>query len=368
LFVPGGAFFDGQRNALNFSISAYANGGRQSMELIQVARSYDAMINGAGAAPGGRLFASMPRWTEVRTPSVGEVQADGSIKPYPGGDWHQWTSGMPGGERYVAVHSINCDRFNHLWVVDDAAPKQHVDPNVRPKLVEFDLDTDKIVRVYEFDLAAAPPGSVLGHVRCDETHIYTTESHHGAIIVTERRSGRSRRILEGDPRSRADGSIVPIVEGKPFEKTGHVPIVINVNLLELSGGYLYFTCLFGPMLRRIPVTAVQNASLSAPDLGAQIEDVVPIPPCAGIMAGPNGNLYLSSFTQDAILRVNPAGRLSTVISDPRIAFPNEGCVGPDGFLYFPASQGNRIAMHQPDGQSRVQLPWEIFKIDLATVS
>jgi hypothetical protein len=338
------------------------------MEIIQVARSHDAMINGAGAAPGGRLFTSTPRWTEVRPPGVCEVQPDGSLKAYPGGDWHHWTRGMPGTDRFVNVHSIHCDRFNHLWVVDDAAPKQNVDDAVRPKLVEFDLDTDRLVGVYEFDLAAAPAGSVLGHVRCDATHIYTTESHHGAIIVTERKSGRSRRILDGDPRRLADRSILPVVEGNPFEKTGHVPIVVNLNLLELSGGYLYFTCLFGPMLRRVPLAAVQDAALSAADLGAQVEDVVAIPPCAGIMAGPNGNLYLSSFTQNAILRVNPAGRLSTVISDPRIAFPNEGCVGPDGFLYFPASQANRIAMHQPDAVSRVKLPWEILKIDLATVS
>ena len=61
------------------------------MELIQVARSYEAMINGAGAAPGRRLFASMPRWTEVRTPSVGEVQPDGidSNQAWPAAEFWQ---------------------------------------------------------------------------------------------------------------------------------------------------------------------------------------------------------------------------------------------------------------------------------------
>jgi hypothetical protein len=47
-----------------------------------------------------------------------------------------------------------------------------------------------------------------------------------------------------------------------------------------------------------------------------------------------------------------------------VSFPNEGTVGPDGYLYFPASQIQRIPANQPDGVSRVKLPFEVLKIDV----
>jgi len=335
------------------------------MELIQVAHSPEAMVNGVAVSPAGRIFSSFPRWTDKPTPCVAEVMQDGSFRPFPGGAWNDWAPGLPSEERFVAVHGVFADRWNNLWVVDDAAPRQASDAEARPKLVQIDLRDDRVTRVYRMDMPAPPPGAVLGHARVDAQHAYVTESHGGAIIVVDRASGRCRRLLEGDPRTLADRTILPIIDGTPFRKSGGENIVINLNLLELSGEWLYFTCLFGPMLRRIPLAALNDESLSPAAVAAQIEDVARIPPCAGIMGDGRGNLYLSSFTENAIRRLRPNGTSEIIIADSRISFPNEGQVGPDRFLYFPASQAHRITMHQPDHISRVRPPWEVLKIDLS---
>ena len=88
-----------------------------------------------------------------------------------------------------------------------------------------------------------------------------------------------------------------------------------------------------------------------------------MPPCAGLTRDKLGNIYLSSFTNNAILRLK-GQKLETVASHPRIAFPNESSVGPDNWFYVPACQANRIAAYQPDGVSRVETPWELLKFPL----
>jgi hypothetical protein len=62
--------------------------------------------------------------------------------------------------------------------------------------------------------------------------------------------------------------------------------------------------------------------------------------------------------------MRPDTTLETLITDPRISFPNEGSIGKDGYLYFPSSQVHRIALFHADGVSRVKTPWDIYKVKL----
>jgi Major royal jelly protein len=337
------------------------------MQLTRVAASREHMINGVAVAPSGRIFASLPRWLDRPTPGVAEVLPDGSLRPFPGCGWNESASSRPVAERLVAVHSIHADPYNHLWIVDDAAPQQTRDESACPKLVDIDLETNGINRVFILDIDAAPAGAVLGHVRADRHNAYVTDSAYGAIVVIERSTGRARRILSQHPKTQADPSIMPIVDGQPFQKGDGSPIIVNANLIEITDEWLYFTCLFGPALKRIKLAKVLDPQRSDPDLGNAIEDVAPIPPCAGLMRAPDGRLYMSAFTKNAILAVRDGG-VRPVITDPRISFPNEGSFGPDGWLYFPASQAHRLPLFHADRQSRVQLPWEVFKIDLSRSS
>src|SRR5687768_7189716 len=83
-------------------------------ELIEVAVS-----------PHGRLFASFPRWLSDATISVGEILTDGTIQPFPGGDWNTWhpkQSPENPSHRFISVNAIYTDRANNLQVVDPAAP------------------------------------------------------------------------------------------------------------------------------------------------------------------------------------------------------------------------------------------------------
>ena len=272
---------------------------------------------------------------------------------------------MPPENAIVNAHSVYADRFNKLWVIDDATPRVCPPVDGASKLIKIDLATDTVERVYRFSLECLPPGSVLGHMRVDERYAYVTESHHeAAIIVVDLATGAARKVLANHPLTLADPHATALIQGRDFRtRDGKVPQV-HVDLLELSGDgkWLYFAPLLGPMLRRVPTAALQDATQSDTEVAATVEDVIAVPPLAGLARDREDNLYICSFTQDAILRWRPGSKsLETLISDPRISFPNEGAVGPDGCFYFPGSQIHRSARFG-DGTSQVQLPFEVMKI------
>jgi Major royal jelly protein len=338
-----------------------------SAELTRVAASERAILNGVAVSPQGRIFSSFPRWMDAPTLSLAEAMPDGSFKTFPGDRWNEWREGLSPESHFVNVHSICADAGNFLWAVDDAAP--HHQPHLKdgPKLVKFDLRTNSLVRVYPMDESVAPPGAVLGHMRVLGRHAFITESHYGAIIVLDQETGATRRLLSRDAKTRADPSIVPVIDGKEFRRANGKVQIVNVNLLELSndGRWLYFTCLFGPVLRRIETKYLLDASLNDDDLSPLIEDVVRIPPCAGFTIDRKGRLYFSSFTQNAMLVMGDDRQLKIFAADPRISFPNEPDIGPDDCLYFPASQIHRLAGFQADGKSQVKPPWEVLKVKIA---
>jgi hypothetical protein len=334
-------------------------------ELVLVAASPEFMLNGVAVSPSGRVFASFPRWTSIDAPSVMEATPEGGFRPYPGGRWNEWRPGASSHDRIVSSHAVFADRKNHLWIVDDAGPR--VAPAVpgAAKLVQIDLANDRVSRVYPLSAELLPEGTMIGHMRVDQRFAYVTEAHHGSILVVDLDSGRARKVLEGAPCTRADPSIVPVIEGREMRRaTGEVPR-LHVDLLELSedGSWLYFMPLFGPVLRRVETRYLRDETLSDAELAARVEDVARVPPLAGITVDRTGALYFCSFTDNAILRMGRDRKIETLIADPRISFPNEPSIGPDGFLYFPASQANRLPAFN-GGVSRVQLPFEVFKVRL----
>jgi len=80
--------------------------------------------------------------------------------------------------------------------------------------VKIDLATNRVSRIYFLGKDLAPSGSVLSHMRVDERFLYVTDAGLGAIVVIDRETGRGHRVLEGEPCSRADRSITPMIHGK----------------------------------------------------------------------------------------------------------------------------------------------------------
>lgn len=330
--------------------------------VTPAAASPQAMLNGVAVSPQGRIFSSFPRWTAEPTPSLAEVQPDGTFKPFPGGPWNEWQKGMPPQHHFVCVHAVYADAHNNLWAIDDAAPMHGAYVPGGPKLVKIDLATNKVADIFPFSAEFLGQGAVLGHMRVDHQHIYLTESSHGAIIVIDLKTREQRNLLNMHAMTQADPTVRPVIDGRPMLK-GDKPPVIHTNILDLSpdNKWLYFTPLFGPILRRIETKYLKDPSLTDDQLAGHVEEYARIPPCAGITHDTAGNLYFCAFTENAILKMGADRKLTILAADRRLAFPNEASIGLDGYLYVPASQANRIATYN-EGVSRVELPFEVLKI------
>ncbi len=335
------------------------------MQLTCIATS-DTIVNGVAVSSTGRVFCSLPRWSPNQRAAVAEIDPQGHLAPYPDDRWNTWNEGLPPEDRFVMAHSVYVDASDQLWVVDDGSP--FFEPYIpgAPKVVQIDLASNRVVKVYGLGPEVLPPRALLGHLRRHGEHLFITESHGRAILVLDLRDGSTRRVLGTHPSTAADPSIVPYIDGQEFRKasTGK-PQLIHVNLLEVShdGQWLYFCPLFGPRLSRVPIARLIDPLATEAELGQSVEAVCAIPPLAGITRAPSGGFYLCSITENAILHLGEDAQLQRVCHDERISFPNEPSVGPDGAVYFPSSQVHRLALFHTDGRSRVQLPFKIFRLD-----
>lgn len=79
--------------------------------------------------------------------------------------------------------------------------------------------------------------------------------------------------------------------------------------------------------------------------------------------GRDGSLYYSDIEIGGITRRTSDGRFETLVSAPeRIVWPDASRMGPDGYLYFPAAQVNRLPANNPSGKNLLEPPFRLFKI------
>jgi len=126
----------------------------------------------------------------------------------------------------VCVQALHVDTRDRLWILDPANPRfEDVVPG-GPKLACVDLGRDRVRRVYRFGPGAAPPDAYLNDVRVDAARgvAYLTDSGNGALVVLDLRSGRARRLLDGQPATHAE-DIVLTIGGDPWLRGGRAPRV-----------------------------------------------------------------------------------------------------------------------------------------------
>ena len=230
----------------------------------------------------------------------------------------------------------------------------------------IDLATDEVKRVYRFDSTAAPQGCFTNDVRVTGNHAFLTDSGLGALIVVDLDSGAVRRVLSHDRRLKADPALELKVHGEKYLNAAGKTPQMHVNPMELSpdGKFLYFQPSGGPRLYRIETLRLSDPVADDESLAAAVEDCGETRFTAGLTMAADGSLYYSDIESGGITRRKPDGTMTPVVIDPRIAWPDESHLGPDGYLYFPDAQVNRIPSNSPGGKSRVEFPFRIYKVKL----
>ena len=168
----------------------------------------DLRLVGIGVSAKGRVFATAPS-SDVRSRfSMIEVDPKaGAVTPYPDAAWNDFSEQGESKSEWISVQPLWVDKSDHLWALDSSLPKVDQE-RLPPKLVEFDLSDNRVIRQYDFNGVVSAKDS-LSDVRIDTLHdcaYLTNAGNKGGLVVLDLKTGNARQVLVGDRSTFADSS------------------------------------------------------------------------------------------------------------------------------------------------------------------
>jgi sugar lactone lactonase YvrE len=329
--------------------------------LVNVA-NYDQQWTGI-AVIDRRIFVNFPRWSnnvpvsvaELELPdkvpvSLNELLPPHNVHPFPNSEWNEWNGGARVRDRFVCVQSVVADRTGYLWVLDSGNPRfTGVIPGA-PKLLKFAPRDGRLLSRIPYAEPVILPHSYLNDVRIDTERgmAYLTDSAAGAIIVTDLRSGSSRRLLDDHRSVKAEEIDVDIGIGKTrwWRKDDEKKRVHSDGIaLHPKNETLYFHALTGRTLYKVPTAALRDHELPLKELRESVHEVkfentvdeVEKTGCAdGMEFTSDGTLYITSLEDNAVKRLCN-GQLEIAVMHSDLEWPDSLAVG-SGVIYVTTSR------------------------------
>src|SRR5262249_21641088 len=306
---------------------------------LEEAARFDHQVTGVAVSPDGRIFVNFPRWTEDSPVSVAEIAKDGSLRPYPDEEWNAWrntaASSLSPRDHFVCVQSVVADRHGNLWVLDPAAPGMDKVLSGGPKLVRIELANNKVAQVIRFGEDVALQGSYLNDVRFHpdgSTAFITDSGARGAIVVVDLRKGRASPRLDGHPSTQAEKGVEIAVGGQKLQRPDGRPLQAAADGIALSqdGRTLFWQALTGRTLHSIDTAALMSDGPE--DEARKIVKVGTTCVADGLLMSRDGQLYLTS-PEDSSIKVWTGERAESVMSEPRLSWPDSMAEAADGTIY-----------------------------------
>lgn len=321
-------------------------------------------LTGVAVSKKGRLFTNYPFWEGPHKYSLVEI-IDGKQKPYPTEERNNWKEGEDGKNKWVCVQAVYIDDEDTMWVVDPACPQMKQVYQNSHKLVKINLETNTIERTYFFE-GAASNKSYINDVRVDTQrgYAYLTNSNEGGILVVELESGNIRQILQDHHSVKSDPSYSFVMDGKELMKEGK-PAKMQSDGIALTpdGNWLYYKPLTDDKLYRIRTEFLRDESLTDGEVAEWVEDLGPYTTTDGMIFDKKGNLYLGNLQTSTIMQVDKELKLTTILQDDSLIWPDSYSVSIDGFLYISCSQIHKQPEYN-EGKNKRTSPYTIYKMKL----
>lgn len=340
--------------------------GNSSVKLEQVFADPTYQLTGVAISAKGRLFTDYPLWAGPHQYSLVEVLPSNQVKPYPDAAMNSWKPGESGTNKWVCVQAVYIDDDDAMWVIDPAAPKLDTVYQQSYKLVKINMNTNKVERTYSFKGGAVDEHSYLNDVRVDTKRqiAYITNSGTGGIVLADLKSGKVRQLLQNHYSVHTDKDFKFIIDGKEMKQDGQ-PVKFDSDGIALTpdGNWLYYKPLTDTKLYRIKTEFLRNDTLPAQKLKGYVEDLGKYVVTDGMIFDKKGNLYVGDPQNSAILQITPDLKMTTLVKDARLIWPDSYSVSKDGYLYVSCSQIQKTPDHNA-GVNKRTTPYTIYKIKL----
>lgn len=166
---------------------------------IDIAITLETPVTGVSTTPDGRIFLLYARVDGSQGPQIVEYNIDdNSTTPIPDDEWNSFSPDKDPTTHLVRANAQRVGPDGALWLVDVGSPgfgEPVILPD-GPKLVQFNLTTNEVQRVYPVGNATRV-NSLLDDVRFNplSNKAYLTDAGSPGIIVLDLDSGMAVRVL-----------------------------------------------------------------------------------------------------------------------------------------------------------------------------
>lgn len=339
-----------------------------------------AMLHGVKVDTQGNMYVSTARWGGPQVPATLSklVKKEGQwvLQPFPNKAYNDINN--PDGLK--AVLGFEIDRNNIMWILDQGhiagAPNKPGDA----KLIGWDLTHNREIARYTFTNKEADfTCSFLNDVAVDNDAgvIYITDSGimchplKGGLLVYNMRTNKVRRVLNAPEWVNDQPGFTFKIHGRDVlkYKDGQPNSMrTGADGIALSGDKktLYWTNLTDNRLLRIPTATLRDPKLSETDLEKMIRvDSVLPSNTDGMTSDRKGNIYMTALTLNGLMKRDAyTGKVTTLLTNDDIAWPDTLSWGPGGTLYFTSNHLNLWADGDMNFDNPAVANFRIYRIQL----
>jgi sugar lactone lactonase YvrE len=296
----------------------------------------------------------------------------GVVSPYPDAAWNNFSERGDGKSEWISVQALWVDKADHLWALDSSLPKVDQE-RLPPKLVEFDLSNNHVIRQYDFKGVVSAKDS-LNDVRIDTVHGYaylTNAGNKGSLVVLDLTTGNARQVLVGDRSTFADPKQHLMFGDEIALRPDGSVTAVQADGIALSpdARWLYYRPLTDHNYWRVATSVLRDARLSDAELAKKVEYLGSSVLSGGLIMDGNGRLYGGDLEHRTVVSLTLTSenklRSKVFVSDPTKLSWADGFAISGGYLYIADSHLWEVAFKNNLPRSD---PFTIFKVKLpATV-